>query len=204
MNLLCTYLLLIPIICQGNVVAKNIPTFWNTIEFLKEQNSMKLSSIIFLSDTYTATAQENDSIKENMFHNTYFQEETMMLHITPTNDGLDTAIIGLEQTLKMQNHSIVIVLDLEESNLIKQLINSIPRDYLQDNTWLFINPYSASITNTLHLKQSVVHPFQNKIMLDSQVYALVGNTKNASLFEIYKTCNNYPLIIKGNCKIYTS
>ena len=89
MNLLYTFLLLTTIVCQNNVVAENVNTFWNTIKFFKEQNYMDPSSIIFLSDA-NIPVHAKDFVKVNMSYDTHLQEKIMMLNSIPNNYDLDT------------------------------------------------------------------------------------------------------------------
>ena len=170
-------------------------TFKTTLKILQHQSGRKYDSIIIVFDFYEEK-QQTDLLRETIYHQMFDKDHGFMGSIVSHKNNSSSLVQNIEDLLRAPMYSLLVVLDFKIADLIRQAVFRSSRAFVQDNTWLFVNPYDDKNASDINnFKQSLEYWHNENIKLDSQLYVLNGNLTYASLLEVYKVCKDGELTI---------
>ena len=186
-----TWLMAMPLIAEAE--EKNIIPIWEqALTFLDVRNGLQLESIVIIMDEEDKRCEGNQLLD---YHRNLHEEMNgkYWLHLPKGINGSK-----LENTLGRRESSFVIVYDLYCSKNIQNVLSGLTNIQFTRNMFLFIE-------NSRSMSNFVIDYWETQFnlkwredfsSLQSQIYIVEQQFKSGNLQEIYKPCNNKPIITR--------
>lgn len=168
----------------------------NTITLFEHQYGKKYDSLIIVSDTEEIEFMQSHVLRNAIIYQTigpYYY-----LHCSPSTN-VSSFILDFENALKIPTMiSLVVIFDFMVSNNVRRMMCNLQGEYLQNSTFLFINPYDLdNREEKQYFKKSCELTTSKYITFDTQLYILNMNQTSSSLLELYRPCKDgNPLTIE--------
>ena len=174
-------------------------TLKQALNYLQRQNKRNFDSLVVVADMLVSTSG-NDTFKEILFQLPF--EKSPYYQVFIFNErNVSKMIEKVEILSNFFVSSLVIILDFNHSDFMKNVVFSISKEQLQMSSMLIINPYNLmNSTDEINFVKALQESMREQIVFDTQLYILSGTKYLANLHEAYKTCDDgnldYELIQK--------